>query len=81
MMGKRQGQIEELAATWGATEIPDVAPEQVAEPASDPMVVYSLRLPRAVAARLRTAAERRGMRPGWPATIRHTGSWPTNSGT
>lgn len=82
MMRMKQEQIEALAAKWDAQEAPDVEYTQVHEPAADPMVVYSLRLPRAVADQLRAAAERRGMRPAelareWIAA-RLAGDHPTN---
>lgn len=59
-----QDRIERLAAHWDATEAPDSTYTPVGEPAADPMVVYSLRLPRAVADQLRQAAEVRGLRTG-----------------
>jgi len=58
-----QDRVECLAAHWDATEAPDAAYTQVTNPPADPMVVYSLRLPRELAAQLRQAAEVRGMRP------------------
>lgn len=80
-MKVQQEQIEALAAKWDVTEAPDAEYTQVAESPPDPMVVYSLRLPRAVADQLRVAAGQRGMRPAELArewiTVRLAGDHPT----
>lgn len=64
MTNTNQDRVERLAAHWDANDAPDTTYTAVPEPVSDPMVVYSLRLPRAIADQLRQAAEDRGMRTG-----------------
>lgn len=64
MTNTNQDRVERLAAHWDATDAPDIDYTAVTEPVSDPMVVYSLRLPRAIADQLRQAAEDRGMPTG-----------------
>jgi hypothetical protein len=48
-----QERIERLAAYWDTHDAPTEGYEQVEQPAPDPMIVFSLRLPKAVTDQLR----------------------------
>ena len=57
-----QERIERLAEYWDTHSAPAEGYEQVEQPASDPMIVFSLRLPKTVADQLRVAAQSRDLK-------------------
>jgi len=76
--------VERFAAHRDATDATDASYTQVSNPAPDPMVMYSLRLPRELAVQLRQAAEARDMRPtelarDWISERIKMGHHPTTS--
>ncbi len=58
-----QERIERLVAYWDTHSAPTDGYQQVVQPSLDPMVVFSLRLPKETADLLRAAAQVRGMKP------------------
>jgi len=57
-----QDRIDRLAEYWDAHSAPAEGYQQVEAPPSEPMVVFSLRLPQSAAQQLRAAAEARGLK-------------------